>query len=65
MTQLTVELETGEPLIVHLLNDDRAPAAIEPGRELVLGWATRHSFVIGSEAEPTTAEPAPQEVSVV
>jgi spermidine/putrescine transport system ATP-binding protein len=56
MTQLEIELETGEPLIVHLLNDDRVPSGIEPGRDVLLGWAARHSFVIDADAEPRAAD---------
>jgi spermidine/putrescine transport system ATP-binding protein len=64
ITQLEIELQTGESLIVHLLNDDRAPAGIEPGRDLVLGWAARHSFVIGADAPPLVTEPRPDPVRV-
>ena len=58
MTQLNVELQTGDTLVVHALNDDRSLAGLDPGAELVVGWATEHSYVIGSgaAAEPSGAE---------
>ncbi len=52
MTQLTVELRTGEQLVVHRLNDE----AVDPtvGERVVLHWAADHSYVIGGRA-PATA----------
>jgi len=55
MTQLIVEIQTGERLIVHQLNDEAGREPIAPGSEVILGWATEHSFVI----EENTVEAAP------
>ena len=48
MTQLTVELRTGEQLVVHRLNDEGADPAV--GERVVLHWAADHSYVIGGRA---------------
>ena len=56
MTQLIIELETGEQLTVHRLNDDRAQAELPPGSSVWLEWLANNSFVIGSEA-PTARSP--------
>ncbi len=50
MTQVIVAAETGDRLVVHLLNDTGEPADYEPGAEVTLGWAAEHSYVIGSDA---------------
>ncbi|MGK2954775.1 MAG: ABC transporter ATP-binding protein [Solirubrobacterales bacterium] len=55
MTQLIVQIQTGERLLVHQLNDESGREPITPGSEVVLGWATEHSFVI----EENTREAAP------
>jgi spermidine/putrescine transport system ATP-binding protein len=60
ITQIVVELQTGDELAVHLLNDDRAPEAIAPGDEVVLSWPAHHSFVIGSGVEPPATVPEPE-----
>ncbi len=52
MTQLTVELRTGEHLVVHRLNDEGTDPAV--GERVVLHWAADHSYVIGGRA-PATA----------
>jgi spermidine/putrescine transport system ATP-binding protein len=46
MTQLIVEIQTGERLIVHQLNDESGREPIAPGAPVLLGWQTEHSFVI-------------------
>jgi spermidine/putrescine transport system ATP-binding protein len=56
ITQLVVRLASGDQLAVHLLNDDRAPAGIDPGADVELSWPLSHSFVIGASG----AEPAHQ-----
>ena len=48
MTQLMVELRTGEHLVVHRLNDEGADPAV--GERVVLHWAADHSYVIGGRA---------------
>jgi spermidine/putrescine transport system ATP-binding protein len=63
MTQLVVELRTGETLVVHHLNEDAHERPLVPGVELVLGWPARSAFVIGTEppAKPTPASSPPPE----
>jgi spermidine/putrescine transport system ATP-binding protein len=48
MTQLMVELRTGEQLVVHRLNDEGADPTV--GERVVLHWAADHSYVIGGRA---------------
>jgi len=48
MTQLEVELRTGEHLVVHRLNDEGADPVV--GERVVLHWAADHSYVIGGRA---------------
>ena len=58
MTQLIVELSTGERLIVHELNDDTGGPS-EAGTEVHLSWSADHSFVI-EEPEAPAAGPDPE-----
>jgi spermidine/putrescine transport system ATP-binding protein len=48
LTQLIVELRTGERLTVHRLNDEVGAVDPRPGDAITLRWAAEHSFVIGS-----------------
>ena len=48
VTQMIVELRTGERLTVHRLNDEVGAAEPRPGDAVTLHWAAEHSFVIGS-----------------
>jgi len=48
LTQLIVELKTGERLMVHRLNDEVGAVDPRPGDLVTLRWAAEHSFVIGS-----------------
>ena len=48
MTQLMVELRTGEQLVVHRLNDEGVDPTV--GERVVLHWAADHSYVIGGRA---------------
>jgi spermidine/putrescine transport system ATP-binding protein len=50
MTQAIVAAETGDRLVIHLLNDEQAPESLVPGSELTLSWGPANSFVIGSGA---------------
>ncbi len=50
VTQLVVELQTGERLVVHHLNQDAGEARVDPGSAVVLGWPARNAFVIGAAA---------------
>jgi len=67
VTQLVVELPTGERLTVHRLNDELGASDPVPGQRIALRWAAAHSYVIGSDrAMPSDAaapsdeiEPAP------
>ena len=47
MTQIIVELPTGEQLTVHRLNDEVDARPVAVGRRVALHWAAEHSFVIG------------------
>ncbi len=59
MTQLMVAAETGDRLVVHVLNDRELPEGLVPGAEITLGWAAEHSYVIGAPApEEPAKEPA-------
>jgi len=48
VTQLIVDLRTGERLSVHRLNDEVGAEEPRPGDTVVLQWAADHSFVIGA-----------------
>jgi spermidine/putrescine transport system ATP-binding protein len=50
VTQLVVELQTGERLVVHHLNQDAGEETVNPGSAVVLGWPARNAFVIGAAA---------------
>ncbi|MEA2521017.1 MAG: spermidine/putrescine transport system ATP-binding protein [Actinomycetota bacterium] len=47
VTQLIVELRTGERVTVHRLNDEVGAEDPRPGDGVGLQWAAEHSFVIG------------------
>jgi spermidine/putrescine transport system ATP-binding protein len=47
VTQLIVELRTGERLTVHRLNDEIGAQDPRPGDSVTLHWAAEHSYVIG------------------
>ena len=55
VTQLIVELQTGETLTVHELNDDEVAARLAPGAEVTLGWAIASSYPVGKS--PTADRP--------
>src|SRR5207237_5582526 len=56
LTQLIVQLKTGERLTVHRLNDEVGAVEPRPGDAVTLRWAAEHSFVIGSNgAAPVAA----------
>jgi spermidine/putrescine transport system ATP-binding protein len=57
VTQLVVELQTGETLTVHELNDDEEAARLAPGTEVTVGWALPHSYAVSESrgASPTEA----------
>jgi spermidine/putrescine transport system ATP-binding protein len=46
MTQVIVDLPTGERLVVHRLNDRLEGDEVQAGDRIVLHWAAEHSFVI-------------------
>jgi spermidine/putrescine transport system ATP-binding protein len=46
MTQVIVDLPTGERLVVHRLNDRLDGDEVQAGDRVVLHWAAEHSFVI-------------------
>ena len=47
VTQMIVELPTGDRLTVHRLNDEVGGVDPRPGAQVTLHWAAEHSFVIG------------------
>jgi spermidine/putrescine transport system ATP-binding protein len=49
VTQLLVDLPTGDRLAVHRLNDEVDAVEHRPGERIRLRWAAEHSYVIGSE----------------
>ncbi len=49
VSQVLVELPSGERLVVHELNDDYV-STVEAGDPIVLSWAARHSLVVEGEA---------------
>jgi spermidine/putrescine transport system ATP-binding protein len=56
VTQLLVELQTGEMLTVHELNDDEEAARLAPGAEITVGWAIANSYAVGAApAQPAGA----------
>jgi spermidine/putrescine transport system ATP-binding protein len=56
VTQLLVELQTGEMLTVHELNDDEEASRLAPGTEVTVGWALANSYAVGRR--PAAAEAA-------
>jgi len=52
LTQLLIDLRTGERLSVHRLNDEISAEEPRPGDRIVLHWAAEHSYVIGSGVAP-------------
>jgi spermidine/putrescine transport system ATP-binding protein len=46
MTQVIVDLPSGERLVVHRLNDRLDGDEVQAGDRIVLHWAAEHSFVI-------------------
>ncbi|MFM7552950.1 MAG: TOBE domain-containing protein, partial [Actinomycetota bacterium] len=64
MTQLIVDLPTGDKLTVHRLNDEAAVADPRVGDTITLHWAAQNSFVIaggaaGANGGSATAHGAP------
>ncbi len=57
MTQVIVEAQTGDRLVVHVLNDRELPDGLVPGAEIALGWAAESSYVIGTPAAPPPSPP--------
>ena len=57
MTQAVVQADTGDRVIVHMLNDSAEVAELLPGTEVTLSWPTDHGYVIGSD-RPPVAEPS-------
>jgi spermidine/putrescine transport system ATP-binding protein len=62
VTQLIVDLPTGDRLSVHQLNDEVDAAEPRPGERVLLQWAPEHSYVIESKAnlpDPTASAKEP------
>jgi spermidine/putrescine transport system ATP-binding protein len=51
LSQVLVELQSGERLVVHELNDDHV-STVEAGDPIVLSWAARHSLIVDGEVSP-------------
>ena len=64
LTQLIVDLPTGDRLSVHQLNDEVDAAEPRPGERVLLQWAPEHSYVIGSKANLPDAVPSAEEPSI-
>jgi spermidine/putrescine transport system ATP-binding protein len=47
LSQVLVQLPSGEQLVVHELNDDYVSTA-QAGDDIELSWAARHSLVVGN-----------------
>ena len=56
MTQLLVDIPTGERLVVHQLNNSTSPENVSIGDTVMLNWAAEHSFVIQQGAQPADTE---------
>jgi spermidine/putrescine transport system ATP-binding protein len=52
VTQLLIDLPTGDRLSVHRLNDEIDAVEHRPGERVRLRWAAEHSFVIGAPERP-------------
>jgi len=52
VTQLLIDLPTGDRLSVHRLNDEIDAVEHRPGERVRLRWAAEHSFVIGAPGRP-------------
>jgi spermidine/putrescine transport system ATP-binding protein len=62
LTQLIVDLPTGDRLSVHQLNDEVDAAEPRRGERVLLQWAPEHSYVIGSKSnlpEPVASAEEP------
>jgi spermidine/putrescine transport system ATP-binding protein len=59
VTQLLVDLPTGDRLSVHRLNDEVDAAEHRPGERVRLRWAAEHSYVIGSGVQASPSAGAP------
>jgi ABC-type Fe3+/spermidine/putrescine transport system ATPase subunit len=55
MTQLIIDLKTGERVTVHELNDDLKGALPRTGDPVVVQWAAESSFVIDDTAAVNVA----------
>jgi len=64
LTQLIVDLPTGDRLSVHQLNDEVDAAEPRPGERVLLQWAPEHSYVIGSKANLPDAVASAEEPSI-
>jgi ABC-type Fe3+/spermidine/putrescine transport system ATPase subunit len=62
MTQYIVEVATGEPLVVHRLNDEVRGRPVTVGDRVTLHWAAEHSFPIEQTREAGRSRGAPGEV---
>jgi spermidine/putrescine transport system ATP-binding protein len=62
LSQVLVELPSGERLVVHELNDDFV-STVGPGDAIELSWAARHSLVVDGEMSPAGLPGVPSRVN--
>jgi spermidine/putrescine transport system ATP-binding protein len=58
MTQLLIDLKTGERVTVHELNDDLVTLP-QIGDPVTVRWAAEHSYIVSVEGEATAADREP------
>ena len=61
-TQVLLAAETGDRVVVHVLNDEPLPPAVVRGADITVTWSADCSYVIG-EREDTTPTPEREELT--
>jgi len=61
-TQVLLAAETGDRVVVHVLNDEPLPPAVVRGADITVAWSADCSYVIG-EREDTTPTPEREELT--
>jgi spermidine/putrescine transport system ATP-binding protein len=58
-TQVVLAAETGDRVVVHMLNDEPLAPTVVRGADVTVAWAAEHSYVLGEPAVavPETAPP--------
>lgn len=65
MTQLIVELDSGQRLVVHLVNDEDAQRRAGGGERVRLGWPAEASYVLGSDQKAPAVPAQSPDTAVV